>query len=127
MVEDVRMELRQANNETKQERKAIKQKLAKQLRKEGRSKWKAAAIAVQLAQEIAIHAECEVPKNTERLPYEEGHRSATARDQDKKLPQVRGWLENGLVRPEGCETDSKFKSFLKNARKYFIDEKRRLY
>jgi len=59
-------------------------------------------------------------------PYDKGHHTATAIQQDVQLSVVKAWLENLFERPVGL-TDKQYKAFMKKARKFFVDSKGRLY
>jgi Integrase zinc binding domain/RNase H-like domain found in reverse transcriptase len=61
-----------------------------------------------------------------REPYEEEHRTETAIRQDEQLPIIKAWLNDPFKRPQGL-TDKQYKTFIKKSRKFFVDEKDRLY
>ena len=82
---------------------------------------------MQMAQEILSLEDEEDSKSKEKLPYKEKHCTKTAIEQDRKIPLIREWLTDGLTRLEGYEDNKKFKSFMKHAKRYFLDSKGRLY
>jgi len=59
-------------------------------------------------------------------PYDEGHHTVTAIQQDVQLPVIKAWLENLFKRPAGL-MDKQYKAFIKKARKFFVDSKGCLY
>lgn len=61
-----------------------------------------------------------------REPYVEDHRSEAGKSADEKLVLIRDWWRNTLVRPAGMN-DVQYKSFLRFASSFFLDESGRLY
>ena len=63
-------------------------------------------------------------ENTEK--YGESQRTKGGIMQDERIPLVKRWLQKPFVRPTGM-SDDEYKKFVRNARKFFVDNKGRLY
>lgn len=57
-----------------------------------------------------------------REPYEEDRRSEANKKRDAKLPLIKLWLSNPLVRPEGMNDDDEYRSFMRYASHFFLKE-----
>ena len=58
-------------------------------------------------------------------PYPEDHRSNAGKSQDKRLLLVKGWHKD-FARPDGW-SDSRYASFVRFAKTFFVDKEDRLY
>ena len=61
-----------------------------------------------------------------REPYEEDHRTATAKEQDKRLPLIKEWLKDPSKRPKGMD-DKVYRRFVRFAMNFFLDKEGCLY
>jgi Integrase zinc binding domain/RNase H-like domain found in reverse transcriptase len=59
-------------------------------------------------------------------PYPDHHRSKGARSQDDRLPVIKQWLKDSTIRPEEM-SDKQYKSFVRSARRFFVDQEDRLF
>jgi hypothetical protein len=82
---------------------------------------------LQTAEERLLPEEKFRNNEVEREDYDEGHRSAGAREQDGKLVLVCEWLKDTLKRPVGMEDDGKYKRFIRYASKFFMAKNGKLY
>lgn len=61
-----------------------------------------------------------------RKPYDETNRSSYGKWYDSRIPKIKEWLKNPLVRPAGVP-QKEYLNFVRIAKNFFLDEEGRLY
>jgi Integrase zinc binding domain len=82
--------------------------------------------ATKVAQFTNQHILPDVNEKETEEDYPESQRTLGGKKQDEHLQLVKRWLQEPFVKPAEIK-EEEYKKFVRNARKFFVDEKGRLY